>query len=224
MTNKIPRFNLFNAQVQAFHRNAVEKGFYEAYPTLESRDDREYRTSRANLITSEISEAYEAFRKGKIQTAGTRAAIFAMEFLAQFDPSRAGEPDQITVDEFINLYNSFVKGTMAEELADVYIRVCDAVGGFGMRKLNEADDFEELVNIKLENLLYQNDGNQALFWACLHIIDERIHWRAPMYKEIATWVAAAYALANRFEIDIQTHVRIKAIYNTYRGYKHGKDF
>lgn len=220
MQNKIPSFHLFNAQVQAFHRNAVEKGFYEAYPTLESRDDREYRTSRANLITSEISEAYEAFRKNKIQPDKPSCVYI----LNNFEPQHAGEPDQITVDEFINLYNSFVKGTMAEELADVYIRVCDAVGGFGMRKLNEADDFEELVNIKLENLLYQNDGNQALFWACLHIIDERIHWRAPMYKEIAMWVAAAYALANRFEIDIQTHVRIKSIYNTYRGYKHGKDF
>ena len=182
------------------------------------------RKKQVALITSEISEAYEAFRKGKIQPAKSRAGIFAIEFLAKFDPSRAGDPDQITVDEFINLYNSFVKGTMAEELADIYIRVCDAVGGFGMRELEERDDFEELVNIKLEDLLYQNDGNQALFWACLHIIDERIHFRAPMYKEIACWVAATYALANRFDIDIQTHVRIKSIYNSYRGYKHGKDF
>lgn len=220
MTNEIPSFSMFNAQVQAFHANALAKGFYEKYPTLESRDDCEYRTSRANLITSEISEAYEAFRKGKINPLNTAN----VDFLAAYAANHDDEPDPITVQTFIRLYDDNVKGTMAEELADIYIRVCDAIGGFGMRELEERDDFEELVNIKLENLLYQNEGNQALFWACLHIIDERIHFRPPMYKEIACWVAAAYALANRFEIDIQTHVRIKAIYNSYRGYKHGKDF
>lgn len=220
MTNTLPSFSMFNAQVQAFHANALAKGFYEKYPTLESRDDCEYRTSRANLITSEISEAYEAFRKGKINPLNTAN----VDFLAAYGANPDVAPDPITVQTFIKLYDDNAKGTMAEELADIYIRVCDAVGGFGMRKLEERDDFEELVNIKLQDLLYQNEGNQALFWACLHIIDERIHWRAPMYKEIACWVAAAYALANRFDIDIQTHVRIKAIYNSYRGYKHGKDF
>lgn len=221
MTNQIPTFQTFNAQVQAFHANAVAKGFYEKYPTLQSRDDCEYRTSRANLITSEISEAYESFRKGKISPENAKN----VDILAAYEATRSDEEeDEITIQAFIMLYDDNVKGTLAEEIADTYIRICDAVGGFGMRELEERDDFEELVNIKLEDLLYQNDGNQALFWACLHIIDERIHWRAPMYKEIATWVAAAYALANRFEIDLQLHVRIKANYNSYRGYKHGKDF
>jgi hypothetical protein len=230
MTNQIVEFDAFNRQVQAFHQNAVLKGFYEKYPTIESRQNSEYRVSRGTLITGEFFEAYEAYRKGKINAESGKLHEL-QQAMAQAIPVEPDENDTqkiitsgIIGSHFLRLYDESVKGTIAEELADVYIRICDTVGGFHLRPLKEEDNFSDMVFEQTEKILKDNDTPQCLFWHCTRIIKDFLYYREPMYKDIALWLAAVYALAHHFKISLPLQIDLKFIYNKYRAYKHGKDF
>jgi hypothetical protein len=230
MTNRIVDFDTFNQQVQAFHQNAVLKGFYEKYPTIESRQNSEYRVSRGTLVTGEFFEAYEAYRKGRINADSDKLHEL-QEAMQQAIPVEPDEKDTqkiitsgIMGAHFISLYDQSVKGTIAEELADVYIRICDTVGGFQLRPLKGEDSFSDMVFEQTEKILKDNDTPQCLFWHCTRIIKDFLYFREPMYKDIALWLAAVYALAHQFKITLPLQIDLKFIYNKYRAYKHGKDF
>lgn len=209
MTNEIPSFD-FNAQVAAFHKNAKNKGFYDDYPTLESRDNGEYRVSRANLIAGELYEGYEAYRKGKINA--DEAVISQL----------CGVMGEHGKDIFNSTYEREVKGTLAEELADAYIRLCDTYGSFHLPPV--LNDFYPQVADWAQDILRLHPTPQLLFWRVLNTIGAGIYYRVPPQSHFEMWIGSVYALAIRFEIDLQLHIRLKSFYNLYRGYKHGKDF
>jgi len=211
MQNAILSATEFNQQAADFHAHAAKQGFYDDYPTVESRDCSEFRLKAANLIHGEIYEAYEAFRNGKIDV--EQSTLKSLLYIHQKQGLAA----------FAVEYKKTVKGTVAEELADAYIRTCDTVGAMQLRSFEEAhiEECQTYVN----NYKDSFTGIHWLFTFALQTFDITMGINAFFKSDIITWfLSPIYALADYFKIDLHQHVELKHLYNTTRSYKHGKDF
>ncbi len=127
-----------NELVRQAHENAVEKGFWEGYNDIEDAIRAKYYgtcdvnipvkyarnteiMSKLMLIVSELGESVEALRNNK------RARLFDID------------KEQLEPFEFERL----VKDTFEDEIADVFIRLCDLVGFMGF-------DIERHIQLKME--------------------------------------------------------------------------
>jgi hypothetical protein len=211
MQNTILPANEFNQQVLDFHTHAAKQGFYDDYPTAESRNCSEFRLKAANLIHGEIYEAYEAFRNGKIDA--EQSTLRSLLYLHQKQGLNA----------FAAEYKNRVKGTVAEELADAYIRTCDTIGAMQIRSFEKTDieKCQHYVSNYKDGFL----GIHWLFTFAMQTFDIGMGNDIFGKIDIITWfLAPIHALANYFKIDLHLHVELKHLYNTTRSYKHGKDF
>jgi len=179
------------------HTAAVKKGFYDDAPPIEQRaKNYEYLYERSNLISSEIGEAYECYRTGKIKPND-----------AIFDTVRAlMDKDKFA---FIAAYTDHIKGTLCEELADVVIRAMDFACSLG--EMPTYGGYLTQKNLSANLVFYQ------LFNAAIDI---------PRLAETTPCLITTICLqlAKIFDIDIYTNVAMKMAYNEHRPYKHGKNF
>lgn len=205
MQNAILSGEMLKEQILKFHGQSVKNGFYDDYPK-ESRRTEKYVCSRAMLIAGEIAEAYEAYRAGKVDVSvdalGTLQHTLHTQGLAAFASD----------------YKKSVKGTVAEELADTYIRLCCVAGSVEI--YGAPDLAQELAILKGET---KNSGIHGLFHKASRGIDIG-SYNAICSGEIAVSLAYVYLLADYLKIDLHRHVELKHLYNTTRSYKHGKDF
>ena len=196
---------LLKQQITDFHAQSVKNGFYDDYPK-ESRKDEEYICSRAMLISGEIAEAYEAYRNGKIDA--EEAVLLQL----------AGVMGEHGKDIFKTTYARDVRGTVAEELADTYIRLCCVAGSVG---ISAAQDISEELFILKED--HQKSGIHTCFLRASQAATFSAY--KPIYpSDISQGIAAVYFLADKLNIDLHLHVKLKAFYNTTREYKHGRNF
>jgi NTP pyrophosphatase (non-canonical NTP hydrolase) len=202
MQNAILSGASLKEQILKFHGQSVKNGFYDDYPK-ESRSSEEYICSRAMLISGEIAEAYEAYRSGKIDA--------SVEILNEVK-------DSASMTLFATVYSARVKGTVAEELADTYIRLCCVAGSVEI--YGAPDLAQELAILKGET---KNSGIHALFHKASRGIDIG-SYNAICSGEIAVSLAHVYLLADYLKIDLHRHVELKHLYNTTREYKHGKNY
>ena len=129
------------------HKAQVEKGHYKEF-----RDD----TTLLLLIKSELFEAFEAYKSNKpLVSSITREAL---DNFYNKDADAA----------FINLYDSYVKGTIEGELVDVQIRLKDFIGfkeydlnhhivdipAVGVEELTDFISFCAFIDYQLSRMLY----------------------------------------------------------------------
>lgn len=92
--------------VSAAHKNAKDKGFW----------DKEVNTcEQLMLVVSELGEAVEALRKGLLVTKGGVDSVKS---------SRGSD--------YKDKFETFVKDTFEDEIADAVIRLADMCGGMGI--------------------------------------------------------------------------------------------
>jgi hypothetical protein len=201
--NALPSIEQVNAHINKFNQQSVNNGFYDDYPTQQSRKSAKFLNSRAMLIGGELSEAYEAYRSGKI------------------DASKEDMDDVIHTSKFKGLeifsgvYKSFVKGTVAEELADTYIRICCVLGSLNVEYRGEIKN-DWIDDCK--DVLFFKTSQAILFAFCPH---KEKDFHASLLLDAICYL---YELAANFNIDLHQHIELKHLYNTTRSYKHGKDF
>ncbi len=215
MQNLIFSGEMLKEQILKFHGQSVKNGFYDDYPTQESRQTEEYICSRAMLIAGEIAEAYEAHRAGKIDVSADVFNTLQSVLDAQKLPIHA---DVQGLPSYADAYKAYVKGTVAEELADTYIRICCVAGSveiYGAPYL-----VQKVAVIKEET---KKCGIHALFHAAFQEMNIA-SCKFIFSDEIATCLAHVYLLADYLQIDLHKHVELKHIYNTTREYKHGKNY
>lgn len=205
MKNTILGASLLKQQITDFHAQSVKNGFYDDFPK-ESRQSEEYICSRAMLISGEIAEAYEAYRNGKIDA--DEAVLLQL----------AGVTGEHGKEIFKTTYARDVRGTVAEELADTYIRLCCVAGSV---EIYHAEDIsEELAILKGD---HKNSGTHACFLRASQAATFSAY--KPIHaSDISQGLAAVYFLADKLSIDLHLHVKLKAFYNTTREYKHGRKF
>lgn len=197
MKNSEISLHWINGVARDIHANACDKGFYEdspkGYPARRANEG--YIIRRINLINSEVAEAYEAIRAGKvIATAHPTATKDSPDFAAQ--------------------YVELVKGTAEEELADTFIRILDFVASLG----EVVSSFEFSKNppkpvVTIDHAFYQLTRT-ILDLAQLNTSEITVAKALHICISIATYL----------EINLARAVVEKMAYNKTRPYKHGKKF
>jgi len=208
MQNAILSATELNAQIKTFHALAVKNGFYNNYETVEKCSNPEVRYRLADLLHGEVAEAYEAYRSGKVDV--------SQEYMN--DVIHASKFKDLEL--FTTIYKERVKGTVAEELADTYIRICDKAGAYEIEFTDAAieDISLEVANIGEKKCIHD------LFFHAGRMVGVWVAYRNCNSSDVAFWLAYVYALADYFKIDLHKHVELKHLYNTTRSYKHDKDF
>lgn len=186
-----------NADAKRLFEAAKAKGFYDQYPTPEHRQEQSFIDQKLNLIITEVGEAYESYRAGKIDA--------TEEDLKNLWDNRE---QLIQEGKFSETYNKTVKGTVAEELADVYIRTCDLAGATD----TELSMMDSIWGKDIENMFRRITSITVAF-------DE-----LPFKFRLSTIIHLTQKIAEFFNIDLEKHIELKACRNREREYMHGKKF
>jgi NTP pyrophosphatase (non-canonical NTP hydrolase) len=109
-----------NDLARDIHRNAISKGFYEKPVEC---------GTQLMLVVSELAEALEADRKDR------RADLVAFN-------SKRQRTLQTGIDPFANKFESHIKDTFEDEIADAIIRLLDLSASQGI-------DIERHVELKM---------------------------------------------------------------------------
>lgn len=168
------------------HANAVAKGFWD-----EQHSEEHY----LMLVITELSEAVEAHRKGRM------ASI--PEGIEDF-------PDKA----FIASFERNIKDTVEDELADAVIRLLD---------LLEYLTFERGRRISAQFGRYKAFGHEFTQLVCdavYEIVDGHL---APQNRCVRG-ISEIQSIAERLNIDLERHIRLKMRYNATRPRLHGKKY
>lgn len=193
--------NQLNELAKNIHQNAKDKGFWD-----NPRNTGEI----FMLIISEASEALEAHRKGGI------AQIEKFEFLVS---------KEITFDfSFI----THIKDTVADELADVVIRILDYC--FVQHIEINPENFDEIESLEIsENFaeaLLQITGSIYYASVSARAFEQRENDldREILIFEIHESIWMIMKLCEREGIDLIKHIELKMKYNATRERMHGKAY
>ena len=175
---------------QAF-RTAMEHGFHD-----EKASDEHW----LMLVIGEVCEVMEAHRKGSTN-----------------EPKDTFEIRTNVWPDFNERYDAYVKGSMAEELADMCIRIFDFMGVNGISET-------ELLSCTLTNdELSKCNENYTFTEQAFELIKCITQcWNEVIICHIVLEYAKYWA--NKFNIDLEWHIRTKMEYNRSRPMKHNKAY
>lgn len=147
------------------------------------------------MVMTEIAEAVEADRKGK------RANMKDFHRLV-----RGGDvPDAY----WKVCYDTFIKGSLEEEFADIVIRILD----FANEKFGDNMEWQEwCVRDLSSKISFTEKAFSLLRWMTADDIG---------MIEITLFVQYMYSWAKLYEIDLDWHIDAKMRYNAMRPYRHG---
>lgn len=149
------------------------------------------------LVIGEVGEMVESDRKSRRSSLGL------------FD-------DAMRSKDFKYCFETYVKDTVEDELADVCIRLFDVCGCFGIHPyVYVDDDLRESWNWN-----FGSDDICELSYSLVRLLCDGgksdVHLGC-----VFTFIEL---LANHLGIDIDRHIKMKMDYNELRGYKHGKRY
>lgn len=199
--------NLFvmNSLAKRIYENNAAKGFWD-----KPRNVGEV----FMLIITELSEALEAHRKGKFSIKINNGAYFwtLMDpHRKVLDPSDPG---------FKAWFEELIKDGFEDEIADTYIRILDAAGGFGI----------QLPDVKAPDIEYRSVDLDNVGDRLIDICDDLIETKNRMRRVEGAGVTLVTALrklehlAKDFHFDLMSHVELKLAYNLTRERMHGKKY
>lgn len=165
------------------------------------------------LIISELGEAVEAHRIGKI------ASVYL-----ESGNTNIGYLTSTNLPEFISSFKVCIKDTLEDETADTVIRLLDTCYGFGFpllsrdyRKETTGNFAHDVLRINWYILLAfegrDRDDTEKQLWNSIH-----------PGKDWGYALASIIALCEWYQIDIVQHVEWKLKYNKTRSFKHGKSY
>ena len=204
--------------IKESHDNAVERGFYDCPNCSEPVEDDPLATTllRQNcpvcngsgidpnknigellmLIVSELGEALEAHRCGKV------AGMDSYEY----DTIQAGEEDTNKA------FRNYIKDTFEDELADVFIRLFDLCGYLGI---------EPTKDQKCMDFSNWNTG-EALCYITEQIVKLRGCEKNKFYYDVIIYCLLGFCQTHK--IPIEKHIKAKMAYNRTRPHKHNKEY
>ena len=154
------------------------------------------------LIITELSEAVNADRKGKY----AQRLMFEKNIdTPQIDPD----------GHWKFCFESFIKDTVEDELADAVIRILDFISVYK----NEACDF---TKVDMKYILSASQHNVDKY-----DLPELIYTVVVAFdrgKSIRLILNCIFSIAKRYNIDLLWHIEQKMKYNEMRPYKHGKKY
>lgn len=180
------------------HERMKAKGFYDSDVS---------ETKKWALIVSELCEAMEAERKGKVIENEIYDIVLGCE---------AG---------FENVFKQCVKDTVSDELADVFIRCLDAIG-HSIDKIacpTEIFVFKSMVSDHFNRLLYLEKSISSIVYYAIQFVPKSVFGKSCI-TEYTNMMAITIAAAKLYNIDLSKAIEAKIRYNELRGQKHGKQY
>ena len=161
-----------------------------------------------NLVTSEVFEFFEAHRKGGSVHGGVENIILGhLEY----------EDNKINRGIYLSEYKEYIKGTMEEELADIYIRCLD--WAYWLNE-NEANVRYGTSGLGLNELNIQKIIRSMV--QALSNMDEFEEERS--FEGIAFVMNAVVEICHEMKIDLKNHVLLKLRYNLIKGRDKSKKY
>lgn len=181
-----------NDYIKQAYNIACQHGFYKEKLSIEHC---------LMLVITEIAEAIEADRKDK---------------QAEVEKFRLMEKDNPAWDA---LFEETIKDTFADELADVYIRLCETAGMLGIEYEQKIID-EDVSNLSAfcPNEIRLTEKMFTLITVFTNGEDLKDMERIGAGLFFIEW------LANDYGIDLAWHVEEKMKYNKMRPKMHGKKY
>lgn len=174
------------------YQNAVNHGFHEKPLEIEHY---------LMLVITELSEAINADRKGKY----ANRTMFGNNFYRSItDPE----------GHWIYCYETFIKDTVEDELADAAIRLLDFAGAFNYNI--DIGIFQEEAYAELSEELEKFSFTKIIYILIISFDNERTNISSILYY--------LFAIAWHYKIDLLWHIEQKMKYNENRPYKHGKKY
>lgn len=171
------------------YKTACEHGFHE-----EELSDKHL----LMLVITELCEAIEADRKGK--------KIDIKQFECGISYPK---------NDFKQVYEYCIKGSVEEELADAAIRLLD-LAGLRNIEVHISGLMDEKISSSFKDIP---------FTECVYdIIDSICSFYPPTTHCINITLASIFALAKSKDIDLLWHIEEKMKYNELRPNKHGKKY
>lgn len=188
-------------------RISAEHGFWN-YKELRSKGE------MVALMVSELSEAVEGHRKDRLYSKQLPYEPL-VQILNDHHPTQSPEP---FCTAWLKTFQTAVKDTVEDEIADTVIRVLDYIYGW------ELSFFEsEYRKGTTGNFAHDILRIQYYIIMAFHNDDPEREVKFPQF----TWgyvLAAIEKFCEWYHIDIEQHVQWKLRYNETRPYKHGKSY
>ena len=188
-----------NELSQAVHENAVKHGWWERDPSIEHC---------LMLVVTEVAEMVEADRAGRYSNL-ERTNIGPATNTMRENLREAIE----TSKSFHVVFESFIKNTVEDEMADVVIRLLDLAGRLGI-------DFDKFSPNKYHRAFDRFSFTENAFALTKGLCRENIN----IFKRIQFGIhyVSEWAKCRGFHLD--WHVRAKMRYNATRPFKYGKKY
>lgn len=168
------------------------------------------------LIISELSEALEAHRKGRIATLGALQRIADLaDDLYDTQPAY-----------YATYFASDIKDSVGDELADAYIRLCDYAGGYQapVKQLIAHKDYWG----QLGRASYREPMEDVFGADLMQVVVAVVELDSRTGAEVMTRLSRAFDIleyfADHYKVDLATHIDLKLRYNATRPAKHGKAY
>lgn len=176
--------------IKRVQKNSKDKGFHDVEISYEHK---------LMLIISEVSEAVEADREGRL--------------------ARPMPEDWQTMndEDFKMTFLRNVKDSLEDELADVAIRMMDSGFLDGTKEILAPDTFVRLT------LFPPCTGKELAFVEQAYILVSSIIWGG-IRSNLTRACQIVFYLARELGIDLVTHIRMKMRYNVMRPRLHGKAY
>ena len=184
--------------IQRAYSCACEHGFHDESLSVEHM---------LMLVLSEIGEAVEADRCGRYGQLGEYARWMEAN------------------GDSLNNFNTYVKDSLPDELADICIRLYDMCGVLGIEPRVEYDtmetDFQEIFgdDTFCERMYYLS----RLLCSTSGVIDDDGDDDC-LPSVVGQALSFLFALACDMGIDLMYHIELKMRYNEERPYKNGKKY
>ena len=172
------------------HANAVEKGFWDNRPSDEHC---------LMMVITELSEAIEADRIDK------RTDRFCFE-----NSLINAHKGIVRPDWFIYCYNSCIKNTVEDELADAFIRLLDLAGARNF-------DVNRFLTVRPNT---KKPFTENIFRICKEIA----YYKYSMEERVSYALLSILELSGDMNIDLHWHVEQKMKYNSFRPMMHNKKY
>ena len=197
MTYRLYNADTLNRYAKDCHQQSVAKGFWD-----EPHSVGHY----LMLVVSELSEAVEADRIGKI---------------IKLTPEQVAELNRLDGAEFVQEFLRVVKDTVWDEIADAVIRMLDLLGS-----LLDGRDLPAW-QVSCFDSVYGEDGippmlTDALIPIVATLCDADAN--CDTINGILYAIKSLEQLCNHLGIDLMTHIELKLKYNETRPALHGKKY
>lgn len=188
-----------NELSKAVHENAVKHGWWETHPSVEHC---------LMLVVTEVAEMVEADRAGRYSNLEKTNIGKATNTMRE-NLREAIE----TAKNFPRVFESFIKNTVEDEMADVVIRLLDLAGRMGI-------DFERMSENRYHRAFDKFEFAENAFALTKGLCRENIN----IFKRIQFGISFVENWANARGFLLQWHVQQKMRYNATRPFKHGKKY